>query len=119
VLKKELGCGSFGCVYLVEKKSSISEQKMKDWVIKIIDISKKGTNNYEERLKSLQRDLSVGTIVAQKSTFLMKYIETFEDSGYFCIVMEYCSEGDLQLLLDKKYEFTQKVFFYFFFFYFI
>jgi serine/threonine protein kinase len=85
------------------------------WVIKFIRLGEKGTLEYDEKLKSLQRDLSVGTTIGRKRSFFMKYSETFEEGGYFCIVMEYCSGGDLQSLLNKGYKFTKKVRLFFFF----
>jgi serine/threonine protein kinase len=56
--------------------------------------------------------------VSRKSTFLIKYTETFEEGGYFCIVMEYCEGGDLQSLLNKHHKFTKKVLFFIILFYF-
>jgi serine/threonine protein kinase len=103
-LKLELGSGGFGSVYLVGK-----EETNTNWVIKFVDLGEKGTSEYKEKQKSLQRDLSVGTTIGRNSPFLMKYIETFEEGRYFCIVMEYCAGGDLQKILNKGTIFTESV----------
>jgi NIMA (never in mitosis gene a)-related kinase len=113
-LKKELGSGGFGTVYLVEKKETHGE-----WVIKFVALGDKKTTNYKEKLKSIERDLTVGTTIGRNSPFLMKYIETFEEGGYYCIVMEYCTGGDLQSLLDKKKIFTESVYFIYLFIYYL
>lgn len=33
---------------------------------------------------------------------MLKHVESFEDSGFLCIVTEYCERGDLALRLDRQ-----------------
>jgi serine/threonine protein kinase len=102
-LKKQLGLKEL--VYLSERNDSVPYKK---YIIKFVPMCFKETEQFEEKIKFIQQDVLKKTAV-KSNPFLLKYTEVFEAGGYFCIVMEYCSKGDLQSLLDKKKTLTKKV----------
>jgi serine/threonine protein kinase len=104
LLKKEIGIGDSSQIFLGEKQNT---QELR--VLKIYHLGKPGTEKYKRNLQSYKRDLTVGLTIEKGNSFLIRYIEGFEEGEYYCIIMEYCSEGDLEELLKKKIKFSEKV----------
>jgi serine/threonine protein kinase len=105
-LKKRLGEGGFSGVFLVEKETT---KEIK--VIKLIHLGKRNSAEYENKLKAYKRDLTIGLTVDKRNGFLIRYTEVFEENEFYGIVMEYCSKGDLQKVLDSGKVFTKEVLF--------
>ena len=105
--------GGSGDVFKVEKQST--KKKM---VIKVIRVGKEGTDEFNQNLKVIQTEIEVGIKLGNLCKFLVQLTEFFMEEDYCCLVMEFCSGGDLQKIFDKKNRLSQPVFL-FFFFYFI
>ncbi|PNW87779.1 hypothetical protein CHLRE_01g001800v5 [Chlamydomonas reinhardtii] len=88
---KVLGKGSFGCAILVTNKLD-----NKNYVIKEIDIS---------RMPKAERDASeqeAKLLMALNHPNIVRCIECFTHMNKLCIVMDWCSEGDLYGLIQKR-----------------
>ncbi|KAK9822923.1 hypothetical protein WJX74_005108 [Apatococcus lobatus] len=86
-----LGRGSYGSAYLA---TDVNDGK--EYVIKEIDIT---------RMPRQEREVAAQEAQVLKSfnhPNVVRCKETFTDSGKLCIVMEYCSEGDLHAALKKR-----------------
>lgn len=51
-----------------------------------------------ERVKALKE---IQIVKMTQHPNIIRYIESFIDKGYLCIVMELCSQGDLKEFIDK------------------
>ena len=98
---KELGCGSFGRVFLARHvKTRVL------YAIKAID--KKNKTNIEER-PYFRRELEVMYKIHHPN--VIKLFGHFEDNNYCYFIMEYISKGNVYNLLtfDKKKQLSTKV----------
>jgi serine/threonine protein kinase len=86
----ELGSGGVGEVYEVQNQSS--QKKM---VIKVIKV---GTEALERCLKVIEAEIQIGI----GCEFLVQLIEFFMEGEHCCVVMEFCSGGDLKKILEKN-----------------
>ena len=98
---KELGCGSFGRVFLARHiKTKVL------YAIKAID--KKNKTNIEER-PYFRRELEVMYKIHHPN--VVKLFGHFEDNNYCYFIMEYISKGNVYnlLTLDKKKQLSTKL----------
>jgi len=89
--QKELGRGSFGCAILVTRKKDGEK-----FVIKEIDVS---------RMQRQERDsahLEAKLLAAMEHPNVVRSHESFVERGKLCIVMDYCSGGDLYKRLQAQ-----------------
>ena len=100
-IKKELGRGSFGHVYLVEHKITKAQ-----YAIKAID--KRNKSNIEEK-PYFRREVEVMYKIHHPN--VVKLYGHFEDNNYCYFIMEYISKGNLFSIIpqDKKKRLAQKV----------
>ena len=98
---KELGCGSFGRVFLARH---IKTRVL--YAIKAID--KKNKTNIEEK-PYFRRELEVMYKIHHPN--VVKLFGHFEDNNYCYFIMEYISKGNVYNLitLDKKKNWLQKL----------
>ena len=98
---KELGCGSFGRVFLARHKKTKVQ-----YAIKAID--KKNKTNIEEK-PYFRRELEVMYKIHHPN--VVKLFGHFEDNHYCYFIMEYISKGNVYNLitLDKKKQLATKV----------
>ena len=98
---KELGCGSFGRVFLAQHKKTKVQ-----YAIKAID--KKNKTNIEEK-PYFRRELEVMYKIHHPN--VVKLFGHFEDNNYCYFIMEYISKGNVYNLitLDKKKHLATKV----------
>ena len=95
---KELGNGAYGVVYLVKKENEPSNLVLKQISLKNLKPDeKKNIENEANLLKELN------------SKYIVKYIDSFEKNNYLNIIMEYCDQGDLDLLLKSKKKTNQLI----------
>jgi len=80
---REIGAGSFGCAYLVQREKMLLVMKEID----TSELDSKGRQGAEVEVKVLS---------SLKHPYIVKYHESFVHEGKFlCIVMDYCEGGDL------------------------
>ena len=99
-IKKELGVGSFGKVYLViHKKTNVK------YAIKAID--KRNKTNQEEPY--FRREIEIMYKVHHPN--VVKLFGHFEDNDYCYFIMEYISKGNVFSLMpkDKKKKFSSQI----------
>ena len=89
---ENLGIGSYGVVYKVSKLNNNIENI---YVIKQIPL--KGLN--ENKIKEVKQEAKILSSI--KSSFVVKYFDSFEENNILNIVMEYCEGGDLEKLIEK------------------
>ena len=90
-IKKKLGIGSYGTVYLVQKNSSPNfEYVIKQ--ISLFSLSPKQKAEVKQESKLLSK---------LNSKYVVKYYDSFEEKDNLNIVMEYCNYGDLNEFLEK------------------
>jgi serine/threonine protein kinase len=54
----------------------------------------------EDERRSAKREASI--LGALHHPCVLSHIETFEDSGFLCIITEYCSLGDLGAMIEAR-----------------
>jgi serine/threonine protein kinase len=69
-------------------------------------MGKEGTPEREKADKEVDSEIRVGMTISRECLFLVRYEEVFYHNNYCCLVLEYCTNGDLQHELNsgKKYE---------------
>lgn len=96
---KILGEGSYGSVYLAEKKFS---QNGPEFVAikKFLMRDKKSYQSFKNELKILKNI---------KSDYLIKILDYYKDSSYMYMVMEYAPNGDLEQYIRSVFKNKKKV----------
>jgi len=93
---KILGKGSEGQVLLAEDKKTFELVAIKRMEWNAIKEANQHLNE-GNKLKNLKHP----NIIEFRKAFLQKYSESAQ---FVCLVVEYCSAGDLQMLIDSHYE---------------
>ena len=86
----KLGQGSFGVVWKVKRKKDRAI-----YVLKQIDFSRMGR---AQRQESLKEALLMNKLRHQ---YIVEFVDSFQDENKLNIIMEYCENGDLGILLKK------------------
>ena len=81
---KVLGAGAFGKVFLSE---SVADRSFKV-AIKVLNKSK-----LKDNIAQIKEEVSILTKLDHPN--IVKYYETYDDTKYIYLVMEYCSGGEL------------------------
>jgi serine/threonine protein kinase len=103
-LKKFIGGGGFGEVFVVDKPQN--EKKM---AMKVIRLGLINTEEPSKEAKAAEAEISIGIKLGQFSKYLVQLTEYFFEGEYCCLIMEFCSGGDLQKIFDKKNRIPQPV----------
>jgi serine/threonine protein kinase len=74
-------------------------------VIKVFDFN---TEESEIIIKMFKKETEVGLRV-KESRYFVHYLEQFKSENYWCIKMEYCSEGDIKKQIYNGRIFTEEV----------
>lgn len=85
---RKIGEGAFGKAVLVRNKEGLQ------MVCKMVDISKASAKEQREALAEGQ------LLSTLKHPYIVRYRESFSDSGWFCLLMDYCEGGDLSKQID-------------------
>ena len=97
---KQLGKGSYGTVFLVQKHPNKHKYVLKE--ISLFGLTKP----QREEVKN-----ESNLLASMNSPYVVKYIESFEEKDILYIIMEYCEEGDLsqqmERMLCKNKKFTE------------
>ena len=92
-IKKQIGKGCFGRVYLATQILTNTEI-----ALKVID--KKTITNKESKLK-IEKEVKILKMV-NKNNFIIKLFEVFEDNNYVYMVFELMPNGDLVQFFKKR-----------------
>lgn len=84
----KIGEGAFGKAVLVRSKEG------GQMVCKMVDISKASAKEQREALAEGQL---LGSL---KHPYIVRYRDSFTESGWFCLLMDYCEGGDLSKQID-------------------
>jgi serine/threonine protein kinase len=99
ILKKQLGKGGYGEVFLCEHKYT-------QYAIKRMD-----TKSFKEQIAKENEMFNLKI----NNPFIVKYYHTFEEGNFKYFVMEYCKDGNLEQLIknrrEKNISFTEEVLF--------
>jgi serine/threonine protein kinase len=104
-IKRKLGTGGFGEVWLVYDKKDDSDKAMKK-----IYVGSAEVEEFKQRMKYVRSELAVGLDLSQKSENLIKLYDHFFENDYCYFVMEYCEGGDLQKIFNLKKGLPEEVF---------
>jgi serine/threonine protein kinase len=99
-----LGQGGFGTVFKAEKISN-----HKKVAVKVMKIGTSGTKEFEKNYKNLQAEIEIGIKFGYGCRFLVSVLEFFMEDEYCCLVMEFCSGGDLERIFNEKRYLPEKV----------
>lgn len=87
---RKIGEGSFGKAVLVKALDSD-----KELVCKMVDVSKASPKETQDAVKE-------GKLLAQfKHPYVVRYRDNFLESGWLCIIMDYCEGGELGKEIQK------------------
>jgi serine/threonine protein kinase len=90
----------------------VENEMKKIMVMKIIQLGKEGTEEFNKNVKSMEAEIGVGIKLGRLSKFLVKITDFFFKDEYCYFVMEFCSGGDLERIFNKKNRIPQKVLFF-------
>merc|ERR1719235_2645260 len=86
---RKIGEGSYGKAILVQ-----SEEGAK-LVCKMVDVSHASAKETQDAVKE-------GRLLSQfKHPYIVRYRESFIDSGWLCILMDFCEGGDLAMQIEQ------------------
>ena len=89
---KVIGKGAFGAAILVQARADPRQQ----YVIKQVDVSRLGTKEREEAKKEIK------LLASFNHPNIVRYRDSFLDTGVLNIVMDYAEGGDLHNLLKSQ-----------------
>jgi serine/threonine-protein kinase len=95
LIKRFIDEGGFGKVF--EGENLENHERV---AIKCIDLGVTGTEAYNQRKKRLQNELTVG--VQFESPHLVRLLSYHLETTYCYLIMEFCSGGDLEKVLNEK-----------------
>eukprot|EP00929_Paragymnodinium_shiwhaense_P041257 TRINITY_DN21442_c0_g1_i1.p1 TRINITY_DN21442_c0_g1~~TRINITY_DN21442_c0_g1_i1.p1 ORF type:complete len:620 (+),score=65.17 TRINITY_DN21442_c0_g1_i1:117-1862(+) len=87
---KKIGEGSFGKAILVQ--SDADGAKL---VAKMVDVSSASQKEMQDAVKEGK------LLAAFKHPYVVRYRESFIDTGWLCILMDYCEGGDLSKIIEQ------------------
>lgn len=94
---KKVGEGSFGKAILVSAEGGTK------LICKMVDLSRASSKEKEDALKE-------GKVLASLThPYIVRYRESFTDSGWFCILMDYCEAGDLTKRIEQAKKARQPI----------
>uniref|UniRef100_A0A4W4F8I7 non-specific serine/threonine protein kinase n=1 Tax=Electrophorus electricus TaxID=8005 RepID=A0A4W4F8I7_ELEEL len=93
VAQERLGRGSFGTVYLIEDTKTAIEDKLK--VLKEIPV---GDLKPTETVKVMQEARLLSQL---QHPAILKFFTSFLERDVFCIITEYCEDGDLDCKMEE------------------
>ncbi|KAJ7518067.1 hypothetical protein O6H91_21G053300 [Diphasiastrum complanatum] len=91
-LKKRIGCGDIGSVYLVELRGTSCQ-----FAMKVMD---KGSLMNRKKLQRSQTEKEILSLLDHP--FLPTLYTHFETDKFSCLLMEYCVGGDLHILRQRQ-----------------
>ena len=98
IIGKEIGSGKFGVIKLCTNKTTLKKYALKILCKKNMDL---------KDLELVRTEIEILKICQHPN--IIKLYETFENSEYFYIIMEYCSGSDLFSYIEKsKFKLTEK-----------
>lgn len=89
---KKVGEGSFGKAILVQAEGNTK------LICKMVDISRASKKEQDDAVKEAK------VLSSLNHPYIVRYRESFQEAGWFCILMDYCEAGDL----TKKIEASKK-----------
>jgi serine/threonine protein kinase len=78
--------------------------------MKIIKLKKEGKN-----MKAAEAEINIGKKLGSECEYLVHMIDFWIENECYFLVMELCSGGDLQKILDQKKHLPKEVILFFFF----
>ncbi|NXC40520.1 NEK11 kinase, partial [Penelope pileata] len=103
-VRRKLGNGSFGSVYLVSDKKAKQEEELK--VLKEISVGDLKPN------ETVEANLEAQLLSKLDHPAIVKFYASFVERDSFCIITEYCEGGDLDFKIQEYREsgkiFTQR-----------
>jgi serine/threonine protein kinase len=110
-IKDYIGSGGNGKVFLI-----IDERDKKLKAMKVIELGIAGSKEFENNKKSMDAEFNVGVKLGALNKYLVQITSLFIEGGYCCLIMEFCSGGDFQKILQKKNRIPESVLFLFIYF---
>jgi NIMA (never in mitosis gene a)-related kinase len=86
---KKVGEGSFGKAILVKAPDG------SQLICKMVDVSRASRKESEDAAKEAK------VLATLEHPYIVKYRESFTETGWFCILMDFCEAGDLTKQLEK------------------
>jgi NIMA (never in mitosis gene a)-related kinase len=80
---KKVGEGSFGKAILVKSNANVQ------LICKMVDVSRASRKEAEDAAKEAK------VLSGLNHPYIVNYRESFTETGWFCILMDYCESGDL------------------------
>ncbi|PHJ25401.1 serine threonine protein kinase [Cystoisospora suis] len=87
---KEIGEGAYGTAYLAQ------DEEGNKCVIKSIDVTRMSPKERQSCITEVQ------LLARLEHPFVVKYLDSFMDGNFLKIVMNYCADGDLAGVIDKR-----------------
>jgi serine/threonine protein kinase len=85
--------------------------------MKVIRLGRIGTEEFDINKKSMDSEFDVGFKLGKLNNHLVQITSFFMEGEYCCLIMEYCSCGDLQKIFEKRESIPESVLFLFFYFF--
>jgi serine/threonine protein kinase len=96
-------------LFVVEEVSTKSQM-----VLKLLQLGVKGSVEFNRNLEAVKTAIQIWMKLGSLCKFLVHLYKFFVEDDYCCVIMEFCSGGDLEKIFNEKNRIPQPVSFFYF-----
>jgi serine/threonine protein kinase len=103
VIASYVGKGDNGEVYSVSDKTNMLK------ALKMIKLGIKGTEEFESKKTSILSELNETKKLGSENKNIVTEMGHFIEGEYLCLIMEYCSGGNIRDFIEKNKKISETV----------
>jgi hypothetical protein len=83
-------------------------------ILKLLRTVIKGTDDFKRNSELIEAKIQVGIMLPSLSKILVQLTELFIEEEYSCLIIQFCTGGDLEKILEEKNRITHQFLLFFY-----